>query len=224
VLAAPRDVTAPVGAGRGAESIPKESAPRGHPVHEYGFVLSLAGLLTHELRAAPTFPVVRRHCCRVSTSGHFGVRSSLTVAGAVTVLAPFGSSAPCSLLIPWSSSVGEPSTGGTSPPPRLVVKVFADTRRECGNFVQKATLAEVAATGLSGSMRPLGESSHPAQIAPSNGPVKWLGDGPSFWPGRGRPDRCRPRRRWKGRAATWRRRHGRVPGPHRHPSLRGARR
>src|SRR3546814_1801040 len=33
----------------------------------------------------------------------------LTVAGAVTALAPIGSSAPCSLLIPWNSSVGEPS-------------------------------------------------------------------------------------------------------------------
>src|SRR5262245_21994946 len=35
----------------------------------------------------------------------------LTVAGAVTALAPFGSSVPCSLLIPWTWSVGEPSTG-----------------------------------------------------------------------------------------------------------------
>src|SRR5690242_20006524 len=34
----------------------------------------------------------------------------LTVAGAVTALAPFGSSVPCSLLIPWTWSVGEPST------------------------------------------------------------------------------------------------------------------
>src|SRR3546814_12092993 len=33
----------------------------------------------------------------------------LTVAGAVTALAPIASSAPCSLLIPWNSSVGEPS-------------------------------------------------------------------------------------------------------------------
>lgn len=33
----------------------------------------------------------------------------LTVAGAATVLVPFGSSAPCSLLIPSTSRVGEPS-------------------------------------------------------------------------------------------------------------------
>ena len=82
-------------------------------------ILAVAGRSpgSRVLRGA-TFPTVPpAHAAPAPVSGYFGVRSSLTVAGAVTALAPFGSSAPCSLLIPWSPSIGEPSTGQHFPTP-----------------------------------------------------------------------------------------------------------
>src|SRR6185437_13935283 len=68
---------------------------------ERALPLAMAGLLARgspPFADLPGFPVVKM------ASG-----SPLTVAGAATALAPSGSSAPCSLLIPWSLSVGAPS-------------------------------------------------------------------------------------------------------------------
>ncbi len=74
------------------------SAPRGHPVHRYGSVL--AGSRSPDSRRyarRQLFPVLLRPAIsrfRISTSGHFGVRFSLIVAGASRRWPLFGSSAP----------------------------------------------------------------------------------------------------------------------------------
>jgi hypothetical protein len=62
----------------------------------------MAGLLTRGSQLPRTFP-------DMVSSGSFRGRSPLTVAGAVTDLAPFGYTAPCSLFISSALGVREPS-------------------------------------------------------------------------------------------------------------------
>lgn len=78
--------------------------PPGNPARYWVDVLT-AGLLTRGL--AQNVPSRSPSGWRRKAAGTSC--KPLTVAGAVTALAPIGSSAPCSLLIPWSLSVGEPS-------------------------------------------------------------------------------------------------------------------
>src|ERR1700753_4486341 len=83
----------------------------GHPVPLKTRLVAMAGLLARGYSPGTDLPGSPRKAFQWSQdrSLTMALGTPLTVAGAATVSAPFGSSVPCPLLIPWISSVGEPS-------------------------------------------------------------------------------------------------------------------